>query len=113
MHATKIPIILTLFFVTVHSFTPFSVNISHSISQTVSKQNTSVLFSRKPEEPNPRGMYEYGKPRNSDEEIEAALKDFKQQSQIKAFGVLTVAFSSFVYLKLQYDADPSSFLGSH
>lgn len=58
-------------------------------------------------------MNENRQPASSEEEIEAALKDFRQQSQIKAFGVLSVAFSSFVYLKLQYDADPSSFLGSH
>jgi len=52
-------------------------------------------------------------PGSSEEEIQKALDEFKQQSQIKAFGILGVAFSSFVYLKLQYDADPSNFLGSH
>ena len=46
-------------------------------------------------------------------EIQAAMDELKQQSQIKAFGVLAVAFGSFVYLKLQYDVDPSSFVGSH
>jgi hypothetical protein len=65
------------------------------------------------DEPNSRDTYGERQPGSSDEEIEAALKDFRQQSQIKAFGVLGVAFSSFVYLKLQYDADPTSFLGSH
>ena len=147
MHVTKIPIILTLFFIAAHSFTPSILKTCHSLSHKVPRQINSVLFSRKvrrtylfpffpaghfiildfgwnrhltffsssrqPEEPNPREMYGYSQPGNSEEEIEAALKDFKQQSQIKAFGVLTVAFSSFVYLKLQYDADPSSFLGSH
>lgn len=46
-------------------------------------------------------------------EIQKALDEFKQQSQIKAFSVLGVAFAGFVYLKLQYVADPSHFIGSH
>lgn len=50
---------------------------------------------------------------SSEEEIQAALDNFKLQSQIKAFAVLGVAFVAFVYLKLQYDADPSHFIGSH
>ena len=52
-------------------------------------------------------------PESSEEEIQAALDNFKLQSQIKAFVVLGVAFGTFVYLKLQYDADPSHFIGSH
>ena len=46
-------------------------------------------------------------------EIQKSLDEFKQQSQIKAFSVLGVAFAGFVYLKLQYVADPSHFIGSH
>ena len=49
----------------------------------------------------------------SEKEVAESLEQFKQQSQIKALVVLAVAFSSFVYLKLQYDADPSNFIGSH
>ena len=48
-----------------------------------------------------------------EEKIQEALAEFKQQSQIKAIAVLGVAFSAFVYLKLQYDADPSQFVGGH
>ena len=62
-----------------------------------------------------------GSPASSEQEIQAAreleiqkaLDEFKQQSQIKAFSVLGVAFAGFVYLKLQYVADPSHFIGSH
>lgn len=50
---------------------------------------------------------------STDKEVMESLEKFRQQSQIKAFVILAVAFSSFVYLKLQYDADPSSFVGSH
>lgn len=49
---------------------------------------------------------------SSEDEIQAALDEFKKQNQIKAFGFLVVFFSAFVYLKLQYDLDPSNFVGS-
>jgi hypothetical protein len=49
----------------------------------------------------------------SEKEMAESLEEFRQQSQIKAIAVLAVAFSAFVYLKLQYDADPSHFIGSH
>jgi hypothetical protein len=49
---------------------------------------------------------------SSEAEIQAALDEFKKQNQIKAFGFLVVFFSAFVYLKLQYDLDPSNFVGS-
>jgi hypothetical protein len=50
---------------------------------------------------------------NDEEKIQASLAEFKQQSQIKAFAILGAAFGAFVYLKLQYDADPSTFVGGH
>jgi len=38
------------------------------------------------------------------------MEEFKKQNQIKAVGFLVVAFSAFVYFKLQYDA--GNFVGS-
>lgn len=96
-------LVLNLCFVPALSFCP-GVQSGNRVPTRMNRPRT--LFSGKLEDPN-------NKKGSSEEEIEAALEQFKQQSQIKAFGVLAVAFSSFVYLKLQYDADPSSFLGSH
>jgi len=46
---------------------------------------------------------------NSSEELEI----FKNQSQLKAFGVLAAGFGTFLYFKLQYDTDPSNFIGGN
>lgn len=48
-----------------------------------------------------------------EEAIRAELEDFKQQSQIKALATVAVALGAFFYLKIQYDIDPSKFVGSH
>jgi len=45
--------------------------------------------------------------------MEKAVNDVKVRGQIGAIAVLVVTFSTFVYFKLQYDADPSNFIGSH
>lgn len=63
------------------------------------------------DEPKPLSIEGEGLSEN--EKVEAALAEFKQQSQIKAVAVLAIAFGTFVYLKLQYDADPSTFVGGH
>ena len=64
-----------------------------------------------------KGLEVVGEENNSgpsDKEVmESAISDVKVRGQIGAVGVLTIAFSAFVYLKLQYDADPSNFIGSH
>lgn len=48
-----------------------------------------------------------------EEAIRAELEEFKQQSQIKALATVAVALGAFFYLKIQYDLDPSGFVGSH
>lgn len=46
------------------------------------------------------------------DEVKARIADFKKQSQLKAFSVITVALSALVYSKLTYDMDPSHHIGN-
>mmetsp|Transcript_19995 Transcript_19995/g.29428 ORF Transcript_19995/g.29428 Transcript_19995/m.29428 type:complete len:170 (-) Transcript_19995:160-669(-) len=40
--------------------------------------------------------------------VKARIEAFKKKSQLKAYAVITVALSAFIYGKIQYDADPNS-----
>ena len=73
----------------------------------------SYFFSPQKFDDEPKPLSIEGEGLSENEKVEAALAEFKQQSQIKAVAVLAIAFGTFVYLKLQYDADPSTFVGGH
>ena len=47
------------------------------------------------------------------DKIAKELEEFKKQSQIKAFSVIGVSLATLFYLKIQFDSDPSNFIGGH
>mmetsp|Transcript_2372 Transcript_2372/g.3652 ORF Transcript_2372/g.3652 Transcript_2372/m.3652 type:complete len:108 (+) Transcript_2372:112-435(+) len=103
-------IILSIFALIAAPASAFSPSMARNSVATVS--STTRVFAL--DDKKPLDLIGEGSPAStSEEDIQAALSEFKQQSQIKAFAVLGVAFAGFVYLKLQYVADPSHFIGSH
>lgn len=48
--------------------------------------------------------------RGEGDQVRERVDDFKRKSQLKAYAVIGTFISAFFYYKIQFDADPSSFM---